>query len=298
MNITHTLSMSAPEAREFRDAISSAIKVIRYQQPPRLGVKGKLVTLPSDGEVIVVGDIHGDIDSLEHILRETGFEECLMEGEDLYLLCLGDYIDRGPGQVQVLMRLLRLLEGYPGRVVLLRGNHEGPRGVPFHPHDFPYVLRDAYGSEAVDIYREFRDLCDELYTAAVAPEKTLFLHGGVPVGLNSLNDLAYANMEHPARDTLVQALWNDPVEESGAHLSPRGVGRLFGPDVAYNALRSLGVSSMVRSHQSCDGFKWVGDTLTVFSCRLPDYGNSRAAYLRVPLDGALRPGDTDFIRLF
>jgi len=298
LNITHILFMSAPEAYELRDAMSSAIKVIKQQQPHRLDVKGKLVTLPTSGELIVVGDIHGDLGSLEHILRETRFEESLIEGENLYLLCLGDYVDRGPRQVQVLIRLLRLLGSYPGSVVLLRGNHEGPRDVPFHPHDFPLALRDAYGSEALSVYKEFRALCDELYTAAVIPKKTLFLHGGVPAGLTGLNDLAYAHMEHPAKDTLVQVLWNDPVEECGAYSSPRGVGRLFGPDVADSVLKRLGVSTLVRSHQSCEGYTWVEGTLTLFSCRLPDYGNRRAAYLRMPLDGVLRQGDTGFIHLF
>jgi hypothetical protein len=298
LNITHILHMSAPEVEELRDAIASALKAIRYQQPPRLSVKGKLVAMPTSGELIVVGDIHGDADSLEHILLETGFEDRVIEGENLYLLCLGDYIDRGPGQIRVLHRLLRLLGSYPGRVILLRGNHEGPRDVPFHPHDFPVVLRAAYGLEATSIYWEFRALCDELYTAAVVPGKTLFLHGGVPVGLSGLDDLAYANMEHPAKDNLIQALWNDPMEEDGVQTNPRGVGRLFGPDEAKRALRTVGVSTLVRSHQSCEGFLWVGDTLTIFSCRLPDYGNRRAAYLRMPLDEKLSTGDTGFIRLF
>jgi len=298
LNITHVLLMSAPEAKDLRDAIASAVKAIRFQQPPRLNIKGKLVILPPSGEVIAVGDIHGDLDSLEHILGETGFEARLMEGENLYLLCLGDYIDRGPKQTQVLHRLLRLLGSYPGRVVLLRGNHEGPGDVPFHPHDFPVVLRTVYGSEGADIYWEFRALCDELYTAAVVPGKTLFLHGGVPTKGPEVSDLAYAHMEHPARDNLVQILWNDPGEEDGVYPSPRGVGRLFGPDAAERALSALGVSTLVRSHQSCEGFSWVGRTLTIFSCKLPSYGNRRAAYLRMPLDWELSPGDRDFIRLF
>lgn len=298
MNITYILSMSAPDAHELRDAIASAIKAIRQQQQPRLNIKGKLVTLPTSGEVIVVGDIHGDLESLERVLEETGFEERLMEGEDLYLLCLGDYIDRGPEQTQVLHRLLRLLGSYPGRVLLLRGNHEGPKNVPLHPHDFPMVLRGVYGSEGSDIYWGFRALCDELYTAAVIPGKTLFLHGGVPTEEPELNDLAYAHMEHPAKDSLVQILWNDPVEEDGVYSSPRGIGRLFGPDIAERALNALGVSILVRSHQSCEGFSWVGRTLTIFSCKLPSYGNRRGAYLRMPLDGEPSPDDTGFIRLF
>ncbi|OGD45729.1 hypothetical protein A3K69_04260 [Candidatus Bathyarchaeota archaeon RBG_16_57_9] len=278
--------MEAPGAEEFLDSISSAVKAILFQQPLRLEVKGKLVTLPAKGSAVVVGDLHGDIESLEHILGDSGFEERVMEGEDLHLLCFGDYVDRGPGQVQVLYRLLRLLGSYPGRVVLLRGNHEGPADVPFQPHDFPLVLRDSYGSEATGVYREFRTLCDELYTAAILPGRALFVHGGVPTGVTGPRDLAYAHMEHPYRGNLVEALWNDPTDEPGVYPSPRGIGKLVGPDVTEAALEKLGVSTLVRSHQSCpDGWGRVGRTLTVFSCRLPQYGNRRGAYLDLPLGG-------------
>ena len=66
--------MEAPGAEEFLDSISSAVKAILFQQPLRLEVKGKLVTLPAKGSAVVVGDLHGDIESLEHILGDIGFE--------------------------------------------------------------------------------------------------------------------------------------------------------------------------------------------------------------------------------
>jgi protein phosphatase len=289
-----------PDRYELLDALDSAVNAIRLQQPQWFNVKGKLVTLPADGELIVVGDLHGDMDSLEHILAETGFEERVMEGEPLYIIFLGDYVDRGPRQVEVLYRLLRLLGSYPHRVVLLRGNHEGPRDVTFQPHDFPLVLREKYGSDALEAYREFRDLCDELYTAAVIPGSTLFVHGGVPTAASCLDDLAYAHVEHPAKSSLVEALWNDPMEDEGVYPNPRGLGLLFGPDVAERVLGRMGVSTLVRSHQSCtEGYMWTGVTLTLFSCKLPNnYGNRYAAYLRMPMGGDLVSDYKEYITRF
>lgn len=288
-----------PDRYELLDAIDSAVNAIRLQQPQRLNVKGKLVTLPAEGELIVVGDLHGDMDSLEHILAETRFEDRAMEGEALYILFLGDYVDRGPGQIEVLYRLMRLLGSYPHRVVPLRGNHEGPRDVTFQPHDFPLILREEYGSDALEVYREFRALCDELYVAAVIPGSILFVHGGVPTAASGLDDLAYANAEHPAKSNLVEALWNDPMEDEGVYPSPRGLGLLFGPDVAERVLGRMGVSTLVRSHQSCpEGYMWTGGTLTLFSCRLPNYGNRYAAYLRMPLDGDLVSDYKEYVHRF
>ena len=288
-----------PDRYELLDALDSAVNVIRLQQLQRLSVKGKLVTLPTEGELIVVGDLHGDMDSLKHILAETGFEERAMEGEALFILFLGDYVDRGPGQVEVLYRLLRLLGSYPHRVVLLRGNHEGPRDVTFQPRDFPLILREKYGSYALEVYREFRALCDELYVAAVIPGSLLFVHGGVPTAASGLDDLAYAHAEHPAKSNLVEALWNDPMDDVGVYPSPRGLGFLFGPDVAERVLGKMGVSTLVRSHQSCPmGYMWMGGTLTLFSCRLPDYGNRYAAYLRMPLSGDLVSDYKEYVHRF
>jgi len=288
-----------PDCYELLDALNSAVNTIRLQQTQRLNVKGRLVTLPADGELIVVGDLHGDMDSLEHVLDETRFEERAMEGDALYILFLGDYVDRGPGQVEVLYRLMRLLGSYPHRVVLLRGNHEGPRDVTFQPHDFPVVLRKEYGSDALEVYREFRALCDELYTATVIPGSTLFVHGGVPTAASCLDDLAYAHAEHPAKSNLVEALWNDPMEDEGVYPSPRGLGLLFGPDVAERVLGKMGVSKMVRSHQSCpEGYMWTGGTLTLFSCKLPNYGNRYAVYLHMPLGGDLVSNYEEYVHRF
>ena len=42
-------------------------------QVGKMHVKGRLATLPSEGEAIVVGDIHGDLESLVHVLRDSNF---------------------------------------------------------------------------------------------------------------------------------------------------------------------------------------------------------------------------------
>jgi len=58
-------------------------------------ITGRLVHLPSKGEAIVVGDIHGDLESLEYILNNSRFMKKALNEEKIHIIFLGDYGDRG-----------------------------------------------------------------------------------------------------------------------------------------------------------------------------------------------------------
>jgi len=64
---------------------------------------------------IVVGDIHGDLNKLNHLLS--------LLPTDQELVFLGDYIDRGPESAGVISRLLEV-RSWPGGAKFLIGNHE------------------------------------------------------------------------------------------------------------------------------------------------------------------------------
>lgn len=61
----------------------------------------------------VIGDVHGDIDSLARALRGT---------EERFVIFLGDLVDYGPDSPGCLSVALDLLEA--GRAMLLRSNHD------------------------------------------------------------------------------------------------------------------------------------------------------------------------------
>lgn len=290
--------MSTPEAGQLIQALDEAAETLTQTQPPLLSVTGRLVTL-SGREVVVVGDIHGDYSSLQYVLTKTLFRERVEDGEPVALVCLGDYIDRGPGQVEVLYALTKLVADHPGNVVLLRGNHEGPGDVGVSPHDFPFVLQRLYGEESQTIYSRFRSFADRLYTAAVIPGRVLMLHGGVPVGSRSLEDVAYAHRTHPETDILRQILWNDPRPEQGAERSLRGVGYVFGPEVAERFLAAVGIRVLIRGHQSPEmGHSVTGPVHTLFSCKLPHYGNRKAAYMEIPASAGPLEDFSGYVKTF
>ncbi|MCW4051211.1 MAG: metallophosphoesterase [Candidatus Bathyarchaeota archaeon] len=275
--------MSVPDANQLIEALSDAASILKRGSPRGLRTKGKLVYLPTDFEAIIIGDLHGDYTSLQHILTTTWFSERVKDGEPVMLVCMGDYIDRGPSQVEVLYTLTGLLVEHPGNVVLLRGNHEGPGDVRVRPHDFPQVLRRLYEEDSWQVYRSFRALADQLYTAAIAPGRVLVLHGGAPIESTSLDDIAQAHRTHPEKDTLRQILWNDPVAQSGYTPSMRGVGYHFGPDITKRLLDAVHVKALIRGHQgSTTGYRVMGDVITVYSCKLPHLDNTRAAYMELP----------------
>lgn len=160
--------------------ISTAVGKIEEYQPSVFTVTGKLVSLPPKGQALVIGDLHGDLTSLKSILRESNFESGRPPNGPYYAIFLGDYVDRGYKQIEVMATVLNLLKNLPDRVILLRGNHEGPSDIGVSPHDFPLWLERLYGEEGSKLYMSFRELFNHLYTAVIVQGKALLLHGGIP----------------------------------------------------------------------------------------------------------------------
>jgi len=84
-----------------------------------LRIKGKLVYLPAEGNAVIVSDLHGDMESLLHILRSSEFIKKVCEGENVFIIFLGDYGDRGVYSPEVYYVVLRLKISFPENVVLI-----------------------------------------------------------------------------------------------------------------------------------------------------------------------------------
>ena len=115
--------------RLVQDAIDNVLKKeAKYDDKVRF--EGKLAKVKPEGKAVIVGDLHGDIESLIHILKETKFIEKADKNEDFLLIFLGDYGDRGTFSAEVYYVVLKLKLMYPDKILLMRGNHEGPQDLP------------------------------------------------------------------------------------------------------------------------------------------------------------------------
>ena len=251
-----------------------------------LKITGRLVEVPPVGEAIIIGDLHGDLKSLVHILDDSSFLSKAESGNVL-LVFLGDYGDRGTQSPEVYYVVLKLKEMFPESVILMRGNHEGPPDLLASPHDLPIQMKNKFREKGSEAYLKLRELYNHLYTGVIIKERYVLLHGGAPSQATTVNDIAYAHEKHPRESHLEEILWNDPWKGiKGTIASPRGAGRLFGEDVTNKLLTMLNVKALIRGHESCpDGYKSIhgGRILTLFSRKGPPYNNSYGAYLHLDI---------------
>ncbi len=272
---------------ELLQVIRDAIQLLSREdgQVGSLRITGRLVSVPPEGEIIIVGDIHGDLESLAYVLKNSGFMEKRLRGEDSLLVFLGDYGDRGFHSSEVYYLVLKLKEMFPQKVVVMRGNHEGPSDLLAYPHDLPTQLNKKFGEAGVDVYAELRRLFDQLYNAVFIEDRYVLLHGGAPSKASTIEDLACAHKKHPRETHLEEILWSDPNDViKGTYPSPRGAGRLFGENVTKRLLKMLNVKVLIRGHEpSNEGFKMnhSGKVLTLFSRKGPPYYNEHGAYLKL-----------------
>jgi serine/threonine-protein phosphatase with EF-hand domain len=97
------------------------------------------VSVCETDRLTVVGDIHGQLPDLIHILEDSGFPS----PTNKYIFN-GDFVDRGPKGVEVMCLLLALFSAFPsGTVVLNRGNHED------------YAICCAYGFQVECVGKNF-----------------------------------------------------------------------------------------------------------------------------------------------
>jgi serine/threonine protein phosphatase 1 len=142
-------------------------------------------SVPDQTTAYAIGDVHGRVDLLLPLLEEVLARR--LSSPPAVLVCLGDYVDRGPGSRSVLDALLDL-KGKPGvKAHFLRGNHDqtlldflqdsavGPDWCEFGGRETlaSYGVTPPAGRATPEVW----DTTRVALAAALPPEHLAFLRG-------------------------------------------------------------------------------------------------------------------------
>lgn len=219
------------------DIIESLIDVTTSQFKSEFN----LLKIHSDS-IIFVGDTHGDFDTTLKVV------DYFFKNDLETLIFLGDYVDRGPKQLENILFLYALKVCYPTKVYLLRGNHETPLANSY------YGFKDTLSAlNLLQYYDKFNNSFGYMPVAAIVNDTYLALHGGIA---SNLDDIKKVNSiprpdEVWSSSILMELLWNDPREEiSGFVPSYRGPGIFFfGRDVFESFMNHNNLEQMIRAHE-------------------------------------------------
>jgi protein phosphatase len=290
MNLSSIINESlAIQSDAFVRVVEDAIDLLRAEsgKAGNLTFFERLVKIEPLGEAVVVGDLHGDLESLITILKTSDFMRRMAKSREAILVFLGDYGDRGAHSAEVYYVVLKLKLAFPNQVVLLRGNHEGPEDLLASPHDLPKQFQLRFRKDGATAYAKARELFSFLNNAVLVEERCLMVHGGLSPRITRVQDLARAHILHPESEFLEDLLWSDPCDDvKTVEPSHRGAGKLFGKGVTERILRKLNAPILIRGHEPCEeGFKinHDGKVLTLFSRKGTPYFNEHGAYLDMSL---------------
>ncbi|ELP88219.1 serine/threonine protein phosphatase PP1 isozyme, putative, partial [Entamoeba invadens IP1] len=213
----------------------------------------------------IIGDLHGQYSDL---LRY--FDEADINNEKF--LFLGDFVDRGPRSIDIVVLIFCLKIKFPDRFFLLRGNHE----VGNINRDYGFY-DECVQRFNVDVWRKFCWVFGYLPVAALIDSSILCVHGGISKYLSDVSLLTQvARPTDVAEEGLLcDLLWADPSQEHmGWKENTRGASFTYGEDVVENFMTKNNIQLICRGHQVVEeGFEFAfnNKVLTLFSA--PNYCN-------------------------
>ncbi|MEJ2251618.1 MAG: metallophosphoesterase [Candidatus Lokiarchaeota archaeon] len=247
---------------EISEIINTANKIFRKEN-----LILKLHNSNKNSEIFVIGDIHGNLESLIDIIEE------IKTRNPKYVIFLGDIVDRGDKQIECLIFVLSLKIMEPNRYFILRGNHETLQMNQYY--GFYEVFINKYGND--DKFRTILNMYESLPIASIINHKVICVHGGVPEDmhiLSRMDDFKLNELNNSIKESIqngiYQLIWNDPKENiSGFSDSFRGPGiKFYGNDVFQDFLEMNNLEGMIRGHECFpEGYRWFFNKklLSIFS---------------------------------
>jgi len=220
---------------------------------------------PVQAPVNICGDIHGQFYDVLELFRVGG------EIPDSSYVFIGDFVDRGYNSVETIQLLLCYKVKYPGRITLLRGNHESRQITQFY--GFYEECQRKYGN--INTWKYTTDLFDYLPIAAVVEGKVLCIHGGLSPDIKTLDQIRTIErkVEIPHEGPFCDLMWSDPEDIDTWAFNTRGAGWLFGAKVTKEFTRLNDLELICRAHQLVqEGYQfWFPDKNLVTVWSAPNY---------------------------
>lgn len=234
-----------------------------------------------DGDIFVIGDIHGNIRDLIRILASAS------PPPNSRFLFLGDYVDRGDYSFECIILLLALAVKFPHHVTLLRGNHEYDNINS--TYGFMEQIIALFGQSGV--YESFNRVFAYFKIAAIVADTTLCVHGGLSPLLKNVSQLEdFDRTLNPPCELLNDIMWSDPsAVTDGIIPSTRGNGCMFGHSFLSQFLNNNNLIRLIRGHECVKNGVRVGKDskiVTVFSsCNYKCEGSNQCGIIKILEDG-------------
>jgi hypothetical protein len=193
------------------------------------------LTVPVGSMPGIIGDLHGDIVSLREDFEGLHQEEGnFFQSDDRtsklyyklkpgrYLICTGDYVDRGYHGVEVLDLLAKLKRSNPLACFLLRGNHETgecsnkeQEGEICFRHELAIKYPFAHQQVLFDYFKQLWQRLPSAFSIGIKKNPTmtvlymLFVHGSLEPLLIDRMNLLLRNSVNAPLETLVKETFSE-----------------------------------------------------------------------------------------
>lgn len=173
--------------------------------------QGEVLYIPKQsGDLVILGDIHGDFAALQHVLEEREFLEKMQEPQrPMKLVSLGDLIDRGAKSPEVVETIFALKDLYPENVHVIQGDHEmsgvGGKALKHHAKK----LQDQ------TLFEKYYETFEKLPKFISCGNGVVCVHGGPDLAHRNLQELA--GITDPTLATYVfkdMLTWSDLLDEN------------------------------------------------------------------------------------
>lgn len=247
-----------------------------------------------NSDFVVVGDIHGNLESLIYIFKSKG------DPSTTQYLFLGDYIDRGTNSCEVIILLYTLKCLYPDNIHLIRGNHEFKDMTERYGFKDECLNRIKSKNNGKNFYNKILNSFKYLPICSILNDKIFCVHGGISPFIEDRDHFDYVNkvgLKLTSFDHIqTEFFWSDPSNSTLDYADNPKRQRLdfqiFGVNALKDFLKNNKFDCVIRSHEFCkNGFNWpFGENeklLTIFSSLNYCQNSNKAAIALISNDSTI-----------